>query len=75
MRQKRNTVEIRIDVTQDDEYGTVYVATNDELGLVTYGETFEALLDNLREALDVCLPDAAELNFVPYPRLVFKLLS
>ena len=46
-----------------------------ELGLVTHGETVEALLDNLREALDVCLPDAADLNFVPYPRLVFKLLS
>ncbi len=70
MRPKRDTVEIRVEVTQDDEYGPVYVATNDELGLITHGETFEALLDNLREALDVCLPDAPDLNFVPDPRVV-----
>jgi predicted RNase H-like HicB family nuclease len=38
-------------VTQDDDYGTLYVATNDELGLVTDGQTFEELLDNLREAV------------------------
>lgn len=61
--QKSDTVEIRVEVTQDDEYGPVYVATNDELGLITHGETFEVLLDNLREALDVCLSDAAELRF------------
>lgn len=67
---KRDTVKIRVEVTQDDEYGTFYVASNDELGLVTHGETFEALLDNLREALDACLPDAADLDFVPEPRVV-----
>lgn len=71
----RATVEIQVEVTQDDEYGTVYVATNDDLGLVTHGETFEVLLDHLCEALDVCLPDAAELNFVPHSRMIIKLLS
>lgn len=69
----RDTVEIRVEVTQDEDYGTVYVATNDELGLVTDGETFETLLDNLREALDLCLADAAELNFAPKPRVLLTL--
>ena len=69
----RDTVEIRVEVTQDDEYGTVYVATNDELGLVTDGETFEVLLDNLREALDLCLEDAVELNIAPQPRVLITM--
>jgi predicted RNase H-like HicB family nuclease len=69
----RDTVEIKADVTHDDEYGTVYVATNDELGLVTDGQTFEALLDNLREALDLCLQDAAELNIARKPRVVITM--
>lgn len=69
----RDTIEIRVEVTQDEEYGTVYVASNDELGLVTDGDTFEALLDNVREALALCLEDAAELNIVPKPRVVLTL--
>jgi predicted RNase H-like HicB family nuclease len=69
----RDTVEIKADVTHDDEYGTVYVATNDELGLVTDGQTFEALLDNLREALELCLQDAAELNIARKPRVVITM--
>lgn len=69
----RDTVEIRVEVTQDENYGTVHVATNDELGLVADGETFEMLLDNLREALELCLEDAAELNIVPRPRVVITM--
>lgn len=65
-----DTVEIRVEVTQDDDYGTAYVTTNDELGLVTDGETFEMLLSNLREALGLCLEDAAALNIAPRPRIV-----
>lgn len=69
----RDTVEIKVEVTQDDDYGTVYVATNDELGLVTDGETFEALLDHLREALELTLKDAAELNIAPKPRVLLTM--
>lgn len=69
----RDTVEVKIEVTEDEDYGMVYVATNDELGLVTDGETFEALLDHLREALDVCLKDAAELNIAPKPRALLTM--
>jgi predicted RNase H-like HicB family nuclease len=49
----RDTLEIKVEVTYDDEFGTVYVATSDELGLVTDGQTFEELLDNLREAVSL----------------------
>lgn len=69
MDMKRDTVEIRVEAAHDDAYGTVFVATNDELGLVTHGETFAQLLVNLRQALEVCLPDAADLNFVTEPRV------
>lgn len=69
----RSTIEIKVEVSHDEEYGTVYVATNDELGLVTDGETFEALLDNLREALELCLEDAAELNIAPEPRVIITM--
>jgi predicted RNase H-like HicB family nuclease len=62
-----------VEVTHDDEYRTVYVATNDELGLVTDGQTFEALLDNLREALELCLQDAAELNLAHKPRVMITI--
>jgi predicted RNase H-like HicB family nuclease len=69
----RDTVEIRVEVTEDEEYGTVYVATNDELGLVTDGETFEQMLKNLGEALELCLEDAAEFDLAPDPRVVITL--
>lgn len=69
----QDMVEIRIEVTTDEDYGTVYVATNDELGLVTDGETFEELLENLHEALNVCLKDAAELNIAAKPRIILTM--
>lgn len=65
-----DTLEIKVEVTYDEDYGTVYVATNDRLGLVADGVTFEALLDNLREALALGLADADELNIVPNPRIL-----
>ena len=73
MSKPRDTVEIKVEVTHDEDYGPVYVASNDELGLVTDGETFEALLDNLREALTLSLQDAGELNFAPRPRVLLTL--
>ncbi len=68
-----DTLEIKVEVTYDEEYGTVYVATNDRLGLVTDGTTFEMLLDNLREALALCLVDAGELGLAPNPRIVLTM--
>jgi predicted RNase H-like HicB family nuclease len=69
----RETVEIMVEVFQDDENGIYFVASSDELGLVTDGETFEILLRNLREALELCLEDAVELGFSPKPRVVIRM--
>lgn len=62
--------------TEDEEYGPVYIATNDRLSLVTDGRTFEELLKNLREVISVCLEDTdtiAEFNLVPNPRVVLTM--
>jgi predicted RNase H-like HicB family nuclease len=69
----QDTVEITVEITDDEDYGTVYVASNDELGLVTDGQTFEELLDHLREVLELCLEEAEELNFVAAPRVILKM--
>ena len=74
MSTERETLEIRVEVIEDSDYGTVYVASNDAIGLVTDGTTFEALLGNLREALALCLEDAEELGITPNPRVIPCLL-
>jgi predicted RNase H-like HicB family nuclease len=53
-----------------------YVATNDEIGLVTDGRTFEELRANLADALDACLGDldtVAEYNLVANPRVELRM--
>jgi hypothetical protein len=51
-----NTLIIDIEYnTEDEEYGGVYIATQNQIGLVTYGKTFEELLYHLKEAVAVCL--------------------
>jgi len=54
MENLRDTIVVNVeyDIT-DEEYGPVYVASNDELSLVTDGQTFEKLLKNLKEALSL----------------------
>jgi len=62
--------------TEDEEYGPMYIATNDEIGLVTDGKSFEELLQNLKEALDACLSDVdtiAEYNLVPHPQVELRM--
>ena len=57
---------------EDDQYGPMYIATNDKIGLVTDGKTFEELRENLNDALDACLGDidtVAEYNLIPNPRI------
>ena len=53
----------------DDDVGhPYYVASCDVIGLVTEGDTFEELLANLQEALDVSLEKVdtlAEYNVMP----------
>jgi len=61
--------------TEDEEYGPVYVATNRDIHLVTDGRTFEELLENLKDAVAVCLEDTDTIglfNLAPNPRIVVK---
>lgn len=68
-------------LTIDVEYSTadaepIFVATNDQIGLVTDGATFEALLENLKEAIAVCLEDTDTVqlfNLVPNPHIELRL--
>ena len=74
----RNTLVVQVEYsTEDEDYGPVYVATCDDIGLVTDGRTFEELLANLREALAVCLEDTdtvTEFNLRPNPRVILTML-
>ena len=77
MTQPNTTLYIDIEYnTEDEAYGPVYIATNDSIGLVTDGKTFEELQQNLREALDACLQDVdsiAEFNLVPNPQIELRM--
>jgi predicted RNase H-like HicB family nuclease len=70
------TLHIDVERTFDEEYGVVYVASNDQIGLVTDGQTFEELLQNLQEAIAVCLEDTdtvTEFNLAPKPNIALQL--
>jgi len=67
---------IQIEYSTEDEE-PIYVATNDAIGLVTDGHTFEELLENLKEAIAVCLEDTDTVNLfnlVPNPRVEIRML-
>lgn len=63
--------------TEDEEYGPVYVATNDVIGLVTEAKSFEELRENLKDALDACLggiDTVAEYNLIANPVIELRML-
>ncbi len=75
MQQPATVLYIDVEYTEDDEYGPVYVATNDAIGLVTDGRSFEELRHNLRDALDACLGDLDTIvtyNLVPNPHVELR---
>ncbi|MFW5696715.1 MAG: type II toxin-antitoxin system HicB family antitoxin [Phototrophicaceae bacterium] len=81
MPQVRDTLTITVEYfdgqAEDDVGYPYYVATNDEIGLVTDGKTFEELRRNLAEALDLCLGDVdtlAEYHLVPNPRIELRMM-
>jgi predicted RNase H-like HicB family nuclease len=62
---------------EGDEGVPYYVAACEEIALVTDGETFEELLANLREAIDLHLKNTdtvTQFNLVPNPRIEIRLL-
>lgn len=80
MTQPRDTLYVMVeyyDGRDEDDVGyPYYVASNDEIGLVTDGRTFEELRQNLIEALDACLSDTdtlAEYNLVSNPHVELRM--
>jgi predicted RNase H-like HicB family nuclease len=62
--------------TEDEEAGPVFVASNDDLMFTTDGQTFEEMLQHVREAITLCMEDdglVAELGLVANPRIVFNM--
>ena len=71
----QDTLYIEVEYTTEDET-PVYIASNDVIGLVTEGESFEELLDNLKDALAACLEDIDTVqayNLVAHPRVVLQM--
>jgi predicted RNase H-like HicB family nuclease len=61
MAEIKDTVFIRIEYFDGQEEGDIghpyYVASSDELHFTTDGESFEEMLSNVRECLDLALED------------------
>ena len=72
----RDTIYVTVEHFAEDEHNAAYyVASNDELSLVTDGETFEELLRNLQEAISLLLADDVrrDFNLVEKPRVVITM--
>jgi predicted RNase H-like HicB family nuclease len=75
------TLEIQIEyftgTEEEDDIGhPYYVASNDTVGVVTDGETFEELLVNLKEALETAMEGEDTLalyNVAPNPRIILRM--
>jgi predicted RNase H-like HicB family nuclease len=73
----RTVVHINVEhftgMDEGDDGTPYYVASCDELHFVTDGETFEALMANIRECLILCLQDTdslIEYNVDPHPKIM-----
>jgi predicted RNase H-like HicB family nuclease len=76
MGDRQDTIYVTVEcVANDQAHGSYYVASSDELSLVTDGKTFEELLKNLREAISLLLEDdvRADFNLVEKPRVVITM--
>ena len=80
MSEVQDTLHIQIEhftgQEEDDVGHPYYVASCDPIGLVTDGSSFEELLVNLREVLELCLEDTdtvADFNVIPNPRVVLHM--
>ncbi len=73
MSELQDMLQIQVEYSVEDEAENgVYIATNDLISLVTQGYTWDELMHNLKEAIDVCLDETdtiAEFNLSPNPRI------
>jgi len=77
MDKPRDTIYVDVEYdTTDEEYGPVYIASNDELSLVTDGQTFEELFTNLKEAISLLLEDDVRehFNLTRKPRVILRMI-
>lgn len=73
----RNTLHVHVSYnTEDEEYGGMYIASCEEISLVTEGKTLDTLLVNLKEAISLHLDGldtVAEFNLTPNPRVMLNI--
>lgn len=74
MSEIRDTVHVHVAYnTEDSDYGPMYIATCEEISVVTDGKTLDELSRNVREAISLHLEDVDTVrvfNLVPHPRIV-----
>jgi predicted RNase H-like HicB family nuclease len=72
----RDTIHVKVEYnTEDEEYGAMYIASCDEISVVTDGKTMDELLVRLREAISLHLEDLdaiSEFNLVPNPKIILS---
>ena len=72
--QPRDTVHVNVEYnTEDKEYGPVFVASCEEISVITDGQTMDELLKNIKEAIRLHLEDVDTVrvfNLTPNPRIV-----
>jgi predicted RNase H-like HicB family nuclease len=72
-----DTIHVNVEYsTEDEEYGPVYVASCEEISVVTDGKTLDELLVNLREAISLHLEDVDTIkvfNLTPNPRVIVRI--
>lgn len=71
-----DTIHVQVEYDLEDDIGPVYTASNDDLMFATQGQTFEEMVQNVREAIALCMEDdelVAELGLVLNPRIVFSM--
>lgn len=71
-----DTIHVHVEYnTEDEETGPVYIASNDDPMFTTDGQTFEELLQNVREAIALCMEDTElveELGLILYPQIIWN---
>ncbi len=79
MSEVKNVVHVEVEYFDGHEEGDVgypyYVAHSDELHFTTDGKTFEELLANVRECLQLCLEEGdsvAEFGVAPDSKIDFR---
>jgi predicted RNase H-like HicB family nuclease len=72
----RDTIRVNVEYsTEDEEYGPLYMATCEEISVITDGKTLDELLANLREAISLQLEainTVTVFNLVPNPTIVLR---